>query len=98
MGSENLLVALLAKEFENKVLQALAEYRALRLPQNKPLPDPVDYREQPELLAELAVVAQFRLLHLLEVAFKLLFGGKSRSIDALELLVFFVSAVVCPRD
>ena len=65
VGSENLLVALLAKEFENKVLQALAEYRALRFPQDKPLPDPVDYREQAKLLAELAVVAQFRLLHLL---------------------------------
>ena len=65
VGSENLLVALLAQKFENKVLQALAEYRALWLPQNKPLPDPVNYREKPKLLAELAVVAQFRLLHLL---------------------------------
>ena len=97
MRRENLLVALLVEEFENEVLQTLADNRALRLPEDKPLPHSVHDCEQPHFLAEFAVVAELCLLHLSEVAFKLLFRRESRAVNALQLFVVFVAAVVRAR-
>ena len=98
MRREHLLIALLVEKLENEILQALADDCALGLPEDEPLPHSVDDCEKPHLLAELAVVALLCLLHLLEVAFKLLLRGESRAVDALKLLVVFVAAMVRARD
>ncbi|CDE85307.1 unknown [Coraliomargarita sp. CAG:312] len=94
MRRENLLVSLRSEKFKNKILKALADNCALGFPKDKALPDTVDYCKKSHFLAELAVIPKLCLFHLLQVLFQFLFGGECCSINALKLLVLFVSPMV----
>src|SRR5690606_35809540 len=76
----------------------LADYGALRLPEDKALADGLVDVEEAHLLADAAVVALARFLDLGEVGLELLLRGKRGAVDALELLVLLVAAVVGAGD
>ena len=95
---EHLLIALLAQFLRNEVLQLLADDRAGGRPEDQALADGVVDDEQLEVLAELAVVAQFRLFELVEIGGEFLLGREGGAVDALELLVVLIAAVIGPGD
>ena len=98
VGREDLVVALLAQLVRDECLQLLAHDRAGGRPEDQSLADHVVDHEELEVLAELAVVAELGLLELVEVGVELGRGGEGRAVDALELFVVLVAAVVGARD
>ncbi len=95
---EDLRVVLLAQLAEQEVLQLLADDGAGGGPEDEALADLVVDVEKLEFLAELAVIAELRLLELHEVVGEFLLRRESGAVDALELLVGLVAAVVGAGD
>jgi len=95
---EDLLVAGLEELGGDEVLQLLADDRAVRGPEDQALADLLVDVEELELLAELAVVALLGLLGAGEGLLELLLRGEGGAVDALELLVLLVAAVVGAGD
>ncbi len=95
---EDLRVALEAELLGDEVLQLLAQDGAVRGPEDEALADVLVDVEELEVLAQLAVVAELGLLHALDVLGELVLGGEGGAVDALELFVFLVAAVVGARD
>jgi len=95
---EHLLIALLAQLGRNECLQFLADDRTVGRPKHEALADGVVDDEQLEVLAELAMVAEFRLLKLVEIRGEFILGREGGAVDALELLVVLVAAVVGAGD
>ncbi len=79
------------------VNQSVAEYHTLG-EEERHAGSFVTERKETELFAELAVVALFSLFELFEVCGELFLGLKSRAVDTLQHLVFFVAAPVCACD
>ena len=95
---EDLRVALLAELAADEVLQLLADDRAVGRPEDEALADVFVDVEKLQFLAEFAVVAGLGLLGALEVLREFFLGRKRGAVDALELLVFLVAAVIRAGD
>ena len=80
-------VACVAEFFGDEVGECFADDRAGWLPEDEALADFVIDGEEAELFAELAVVARFGLLELVEVFRELVLARESGAVDALKLLV-----------
>ena len=81
--------------FLGQLFQFLDNRRAFRQPQRHARPDVFRVqREQPHLLADLAMVAAFGLLDHLEIFFQLGLVLERRAVDALELRILLVALVI----
>jgi len=80
------------------VFELFADDAALGMKENQPGAGEFLDAEQIELFAELAMVALFGLLHLLEIGVKFLGGKEGRAVNALELLVVLVAFPVGASD
>ncbi len=98
MRGEDLGVALLVEFCGDEVLELLADGCPGGLPEDEPLADFLADFEKTEFPADLAVVTLFGLFKLFQVSGQFFLGKESGAIDALELLVFLVPAVVGPCD
>ena len=90
---EDLRVALLVEFLGDELLKRAADQRALRFPQDEALADHFVDVEQPQLAAEAAVVALFRLLQAGEVFFQQLLAFKGGAVEALELALRFIAQI-----
>ena len=95
---EDLRVALFAKLAADEVLQLLANNRAVGRPEDQALADIFVDMEELQIAAEFSVVARFGLFLAFEVLVEFFARGKGGAVDALELLVFLVAAVICAGD
>ena len=95
---EHLAVALAEKFFADKRLKLLANDGAVRRPQHQALPDGIVDGKKFQLLAEFAVVAFFRFLEIVQIFFELRLRRERHAVNTLELLVFFVAAMIRSRD
>jgi hypothetical protein len=95
---EDLRVALLAQFAADEGLQFLADDGAVGRPEDQALADVLVDVEQLQFAAELAVVAELGLLELLEVVGEFFLGREGGAVDALELLVLLVAAVIGAGD
>ncbi len=95
---EDLRVALLAQFLADEVLQFLADDGAVRRPEDEALADVIVDDEELQVATELAVVAGLGLLDALEVLREFFPGREGGAVDALELLVVLVAAVVGAGD
>src|ERR1017187_396495 len=98
VGREHLRVALLAQLLADECLQLLADDGAVGSPEDQALAHVLVDDEKLQVPAELPVVAMLCLLDLLKVLAQLLPGREGGPVDALELLVLLVSAVVGAGD
>ena len=98
MRGENLVIALFAELIADKVLQLLANHGAVGRPEDEALADVFVDDEEFEIFADLAVVAGAGLLDLVEVSGEFFLGGEGGAVDALELFVLLVAAVISTGD
>ena len=88
------LVAVLQVLVPPEIFDRKPHSRPFRMPKNQPRADGLGRTEQVQLAAELAVVAQFRFLDLLEVRIELLLRIERCSVQALEHRVRLMAAVI----
>ncbi len=98
MWRAHALVAGLKFRLLGQFFQFLDEHRALGQPEWQPGTDIVVKREKLHLAANLAVVTLARLLLSLEPLVELCLILKRRAVDALQLRVLFVTAIVGGGD
>src|SRR5437867_4101314 len=95
---EDLRVTLLAEFAADEVLQLLADDRAVRRPENEALANIFVDDEELQIATEFAVIASLRLFEALEVLREFFFRRKRGAVDALELFVLLVAAVIGAGD
>ena len=98
VGCEDLVVAVFLEEGAKEVLEFLADDGAAGHPEDEALAGGVVDVEEAEFASEFAVVAQFGLFAVVEVGVEFFLCGEGGAVDALELDVFFVAAVVGAGD
>src|SRR5450759_5118089 len=96
LGRDDLLVAVLDVQLAHERDQEVIDRGALRQEERRRR-GPGMEEEEPQLLAELAVVARFRGLEPREMLVQLLLREKDGPVDALEHRVFFVALPVRAR-
>ena len=100
MGGVDDAVARITKLLGDKVGECFADDGSGRFPEDESLADVIVDRKEAKFLAELAVVACLGLLKLVKVFGEFFLAWESGAVDALELLVLFVAAVIgtCDRE
>ena len=98
MRREDLRVTLFAELAADEVLQFLADDRAVGRPEDEALADIFVDVEELQVAAEFTVVAGLGLLLAVEVLVEFFARGEGGAVDALELFVLLVAAVVGAGD
>ena len=83
---------------QNVIFEQPANGRALGQPERQPRADEFVYREQFELLAQLAVVAALGFFQPVEILVEILLRKEGGAVDALQLLVLLVAFPVGAGD
>ena len=91
---EHLAVALPSKVVADEVLEFLPDDGAARRPEDEALADLFVHVEEPQFLAQLAVVALLRFLEACEGRFERLLRGLDQPVDANELFAVLITTPV----